>query len=277
MLNILRGLPETGERLVFENLSEITIEHLHRYAFAQDFIIGKTVLDVACGEGYGSNFLANYAQRVIGCDIDQKTINWASSKYSESNLEFICAPIERLPLDDSSVDVVVSYETIEHVLDPENMMKELKRVLKDDGILLISTPDKKHYSDDRNYKNPFHVKEFYLEEFKSFMQGFFSNNCYYLQKTVNYTSIISFDNSFKQIRFYDGLESKIEKIASDHKIIITVSSNIELTQKSTSIFSGTMVRDSLEIKKLEALRNSITFKIGQLIVFPLSKIKRLFK
>ena len=72
----MRGLQDTGERLVFENLSEITIEHLHRYAFAQDFVIGKIVLDVACGEGYGANFLANYAQRVIGCDIDEKTIAW---------------------------------------------------------------------------------------------------------------------------------------------------------------------------------------------------------
>lgn len=272
----MRGLQDTGERLVFENLSEITIEHLHRYAFAQDFVIGKIVLDVACGEGYGANFLANYAQRVIGCDIDEKTINWASSKYSESNLEFLCTPIEKLPLDDSSIDVVVSYETIEHVLDPNTMMKELKRVLKNDGILLISTPDKKHYSDDRNYKNPFHVKEFYLEEFKSFMQGYFLNNHHYLQKTVNYTSIISFDNSFKQIRFYDGLASKIEKIASDHKIIVTVSSNIELTKKTSSIFSGSMIRDSLEIEKLRAVRNSVTFKIGKLIVFPFSKIKRFF-
>lgn len=274
-------LPDTGERMVFKNPNEITIEHLHRYAFAQDYVVGKSVLDIACGEGYGSNYLAKKAKSVIGIDLDEQTVKWASSKYSRNNLEYLSSSVEKIPLPDSSIDVIVSFETIEHVEDPDKMMLELKRVLKGDGLILISTPDKKHYSDDRNYKNPFHKKEFYIEEFKDFMQGLFKQNCFYLQKTVNYTSIIHKEKEFSQIKFYDGFDTNIDSFPSEHKIILAVSSDSTFDKISQSIFTGSLIREFVEISKIGEIRNeiksSMTFKIGKLLLSPFLKINEVIK
>lgn len=281
MKKYMNRLPDTGERLVFKNPNEITIEHLHRYAFAQGFVAGKNVLDIACGEGYGSNYLAKMANRVIGIDLDEQTVKWASSKYSRSNLEYICAPIESMPLKESTIDIIVSFETIEHVVDSDKMILELKRVLKDDGVLLISTPDKKHYSDDRNYKNPFHTKEFYLDEFKNFMESHFNQNSFYLQKTVNYTSIIEKERDFSQIKFYDGIDTNIEIVDSKHKIIIAVASDSIFDKSSGSIFTGSLIRDFIEKSKMNKIssdiKNSISFKVGKFLCLPFFKIKRLIK
>jgi len=221
------------------------------------------------------------ANRVIGIDLDEQTVKWASSKYSRSNLEYICAPIESMPLKESTIDIIVSFETIEHVVDSDKMILELKRVLKDDGVLLISTPDKKHYSDDRNYKNPFHTKEFYLDEFKNFMESHFNQNSFYLQKTVNYTSIIEKERDFSQIKFYDGIDTNIEIVDSKHKIIIAVASDSIFDKSSGSIFTGSLIRDFIEKSKMNKIssdiKNSISFKVGKFLCLPFFKIKRLIK
>jgi len=83
----------TGERyLPFVDTkilgAEIHYEHLHRYYFASKFVEGKRVLDLACGEGYGSYILSKSAEHVVGVDIDELTIKHASCKYIRDNLEF---------------------------------------------------------------------------------------------------------------------------------------------------------------------------------------------
>src|SRR4051812_21778603 len=147
----------SGERLETFILDESTIEHLHRYALAKEYVKKKTVLDIACGEGYGSNLLAEEADLVHGVDIDEETIRRASAKYVRKNLSFKAGNACSIPFPDNHFDVVVSFETIEHVHDHYSMVTELKRVLKEDGILIISSPDRKNYSDANAYKNPFHV------------------------------------------------------------------------------------------------------------------------
>ncbi|MBL7749096.1 MAG: class I SAM-dependent methyltransferase, partial [Chitinophagaceae bacterium] len=157
----------TGERLETFVFNESTIEHLHRYAIACGLAAGKTVLDIACGEGYGSYLLAAKAASVTGMDIDNTTIKKATQKYPKENLRFTQATAEKIPAADAQFDMVVSFETLEHLEDHDTMIKEIKRVLKPGGLLVISTPDKKNYSDKRNYKNPFHLKELYRNEFEA--------------------------------------------------------------------------------------------------------------
>ena len=154
-------LPWTGEQYVPQLGGEIELEHLHRYHWAALFSGGKRVLDIACGEGYGSEILARSATQVIGVDVSQAVVH-ASSKYSQTNLEFLVGSCDGIPVSDASVDVVVSFETIEHHDRHQKMMREVKRVLRPDGILIISSPDKYVYSDVSGYKNPFHVREFIL-------------------------------------------------------------------------------------------------------------------
>ena len=137
----------TGERLETFVFNDNTVEHLHRYAITIDYIKGKTVLDIASGEGYGTNLLSKYAEKVFGVDIDETSIELAKKKYSSKNLEFKIGRADLIPLEDSSMDVVVSFETLEHHDKHQEMMLEIKRVLKPGGILIMSTPDKKYYTD----------------------------------------------------------------------------------------------------------------------------------
>lgn len=167
-------LPTSGERfLPGEMPGDIELEHLHRYHFAADFVVGKSVLDLACGEGYGSYLLASNAASVIGMDVSAAAIQHACRKYVRDNLSFRVGACEQIPLDSASVDVVVSFETIEHHSNHESMLAEFRRVLRPDGLLVISSPDKFEYSDATGSVNEFHVKELYHEEFVTLVRQFF--------------------------------------------------------------------------------------------------------
>jgi len=157
-----KPLEFTGERFVPGLPGEIAHEHWHRYAFTRRFIAGKRVLDVASGEGYGSALLAAVAGSVVGVDVDPEAIEHARIMYAgHSNLRFDAGSAAALPLPDASVDVVVSFETIEHL--PRElqapMLAEIARVLAPDGMLVLSAPNPVEYSDARDYRNPFHVHE----------------------------------------------------------------------------------------------------------------------
>jgi GT2 family glycosyltransferase/2-polyprenyl-3-methyl-5-hydroxy-6-metoxy-1,4-benzoquinol methylase len=176
----------TGERFVPLNelmQDEIAFEHLHRYHAAKELVKGKVVLDIACGEGYGSDILSMNAERVIGVDIDADTIEHAKNKYIKNNLQFLTGSTDNIPVAENSVDIVVSYETIEHINEESQtkFLDEIKRVLKDDGILIISTPDKTNYTDRYAHKNEFHLKEFEKEEFVSFLSNYFNHTSCFLQ------------------------------------------------------------------------------------------------
>lgn len=164
----------TGERFVPTEQGVIRQEHLHRYAWCLPLVSGKDVLDVASGEGYGSAMLASRARSVIGVDISAEAISHASARYANgSNLSYMEGSAASIPLGDDSVDVVVSFETIEHLLEQEEMMAEIRRVLRPDGILVMSSPNKEVYSDRAGYHNDFHVKELYLAEFQSLVSRYF--------------------------------------------------------------------------------------------------------
>ncbi|HZQ60328.1 MAG TPA: methyltransferase domain-containing protein [Casimicrobiaceae bacterium] len=157
----------TGERFVPGTPGAIAYEHIHRYALARRFAQGKRVLDAACGEGYGAAQLAQVARSVCGVDISAESIVHAQARYGDiAHLRFVNASVAALPLDDASVDVVVSFETIEHLpaADQPRMLAEFARVLTDDGLLVISSPNRRRYSDERDYHNPFHLHELYRDD-----------------------------------------------------------------------------------------------------------------
>src|SRR6185437_7090151 len=135
-------------------------EHWHRYVFARRFASGKRVLDAACGEGYGTALLGQVAASIVGIDIDIATIDQARAAYADGNrIRFLPASCSGLPLPSGSFDLIVSFETIEHLdaSDQRDMLAEFARVLAPGGLLIISSPNKRLYSDARNYVNPFHL------------------------------------------------------------------------------------------------------------------------
>jgi GT2 family glycosyltransferase/SAM-dependent methyltransferase len=164
----------TGERFVPTEQGVIRQEHLHRYAWCLPLVEGKDVLDVASGEGYGSAMLASKARSVCGVDISHEVVAHAAERYATlGNLAYLQGSAAAIPLADNSVDVVVSFETIEHLLEQEEMMSEIRRVLRPHGILVMSSPNKEAYSDQAGYHNDFHVKELYQDELESLVARYF--------------------------------------------------------------------------------------------------------
>ena len=177
-------LPMDGERYIPEMPAEIELEQLHRYALALQLCAGKIVLDIASGEGYGSYLMSTSAKAVFGVDISEEAIRHSQSKYTEKNLKFMVGTCSELPLKDGSVDLVVSFETIEHHDQHEEMMLEISRVLTPDGVLLISSPDKENYSCMPATHNHFHVKELYRYEFEGLLNKYFENVAVYGQSAL---------------------------------------------------------------------------------------------
>lgn len=180
-MNDNNSLEFTGERFTPECVREIWYEHYHRYAFVKRLVKGKRVLDAACGEGYGSDILSQYAKQVTGIDIDTKSITHAQVRYKKENLDFINESVTQLPCADNTFDVIVSFETLEHLEQQQEMLCEFNRVLKDDGLLIISTPDKKLYSDETGFDNEYHVKELYKSEFKNLLDQHWKAQSWYAQ------------------------------------------------------------------------------------------------
>ena len=160
------SLEFTGERFVPGAPGEIAHEHWHRYAFARPLTAGRRVVDVACGEGYGSALLARDAQDVVGVDLDPATVAHAAAAYRAPNLRFAVGSATALPLRDAAVDAVVSFETIEHLPREAQaaMIAEFARVLSPRGFLVISSPNRPQYSEARDYRNPFHLHELDRDE-----------------------------------------------------------------------------------------------------------------
>jgi len=127
--------------------AEIHYEHLHRYAFASQLVKGKKVLDLASGEGYGSYLLSKEARDVIGIDIDRGALKHSHETYDADNLQFVQGTILDAPLKEG-FDIVICFEALEHIDDPEKLISEVKRLLRKDGLFIVSTPNKKTYSDE---------------------------------------------------------------------------------------------------------------------------------
>jgi SAM-dependent methyltransferase len=164
----------TGERFTPECVREIWYEHWHRYAFALDLAKGRRVLDAACGEGYGSHLLATVASSVHGVDISAQAIEHARTRYGGADgITFSVGDAAALDLPDRSFDVVVSFETLEHLAAQNELIAGFARVLAEDGVLLISSPDKRTYSDIAGFRNEFHVRELYRDELLELLQPHF--------------------------------------------------------------------------------------------------------
>lgn len=275
----------TGERLEFYDFSDVTVEHLHRYAIANDIVKNKVVLDLASGEGYGSYNLSKSASKVIGVDIDEKTVFDAKKKYVNVNLSFIVGTADKIPVDSNSIDVVVSFETIEHHDKHDEMLSEIKRVLKDDGVLIMSSPDKKYYSDLTGQQNPFHVKELYFREYKELVDKSFQFTKYYYQNSFNFNSFISSFENINKFKVFYGDEHGLKDESIEPLYNIVIASEVDDYSICDSFFNGTQITKRANDRFEQIIRSNLTlewkksntFKIGNFIIFPFYKIKQKLK
>ena len=266
----------TGERLETFIYNENAIKHLHRYAIASNFVKEKVVLDIASGEGYGSNLMSEYASFVYGVDIDNRAIEKAKLKYCKDNIQFVVGSTNSIPLEESSIDVVVSYETLEHHDEHEQMFQEIKRVLRPNGLCIISTPDKHYYSEMRNYNNEFHVKELYKSEFINLVKNYFLNCQILTQCYLNGNSIVLDEINLKITEYQTGDYTYFEQIWPPPQYMIAITSDGSFEKQHNSIFDGAPIlkHNSGYQDKLERVYNSKSYKLGSAILSPFKFLKK---
>jgi ubiquinone/menaquinone biosynthesis C-methylase UbiE len=181
--NLDGALTFTGERIVPGQVGESLFrEHEARYIFASRFVKDKVVLDVACGTGIGTHYLLKAGARsCLGLDIDPATIDYARAAYS--GCQFAECDAANLCISDSSIDVVVSFETIEHLRDQLKFLSECHRVLRPGGVLVCSTPD--HTVCRWLAENQYHLHEFTAADFTRALETFFVEVRTFGQKNTN--------------------------------------------------------------------------------------------
>lgn len=246
----------TGERFVPHCHGEIAAEHYHRYFFAASLVSGKRVLDIASGEGYGSHILAQCAAHVTGVDISPEAVANATEQYAGDNITFLQGSARAIPLPDASVDVVVSFETLEHLHEQEEMLQEIRRVLRDDGMLIISTPNKPVYNlsiDDNEY----HVKELEREDFIALLKVQFANITLLGQKVMFGSLLNGTSGDISLLRQQEESACAERMLFADQAMyFIALAGNGPLPSVGATFFEYPLGKSSLSSKlhgQLEAL------------------------
>lgn len=162
--------------------NKLVLDHYARYLFATNLVRGKRVLDVACGLGYGTKILANAgAKSVVGVDVSEQAIEYAKAQYRSENIQYICSDALALNADSLGLfDVIVSFETLEHVVDPEALLNILKSLLSSDGVLVVSVPN----DIDLGVENPYHLSKFTYQSFNELLDKIFQRVRPYYQNYV---------------------------------------------------------------------------------------------
>jgi SAM-dependent methyltransferase len=187
--------------------TSIEIEHHARYRWAATLVERKDVLDAGCGTGWGTNLLAKAgAASVTGVDLDEAAVKHGGAEF-EGAIELRVGDLCSLDLPDASFDVVVCFEAIEHLDDPSSALDHFRRVLRPDGLLLISTPVRGVYPPG----NPFHVHEYEPGELEAALSRRFDHVRAHRQRT-HYATLLADDAITSQFNADRSLELDVRKL-----------------------------------------------------------------
>jgi len=165
--------------------AEDAYRRLTGYRFAQRFVEGNAVADVCWEEvGYGTRLLARSAQSAVGVSGSPGAVEVARAAHASPNARYEVSVLPELPLPPKALDAVVAFEVIEKLEWPGDLVAEARRVLKDEGVLIVSTPDKQAHSNDRNRRVPGHRREMYVSQFKEMLDKHFAHVDLYRIGTV---------------------------------------------------------------------------------------------
>ncbi|TAK60585.1 MAG: class I SAM-dependent methyltransferase [Bacteroidetes bacterium] len=165
------------ERVYQEEIEDqdLLAQHVARYRFAKKFVNNSVVVDFACGSGYGSSILLEGEPRkVIGIDISQSAINYAKSHFHSSLLEYHKGSVVLLSAM-RDINIVVSFETIEHLENYASFLEAVFRALSSDGTFIVSTPVRLKGTLEDKPKNPYHIREWNSKEFIELISGYFKH------------------------------------------------------------------------------------------------------
>lgn len=169
---------EYSERISFIQKDPWFQEHIARYHKLSEYKLGFHVLDIACGSGYGTKYISELGCRTIGMDQSSSTVEANKKTFKEnSNLTFQVGNAEQIALPHNSFSSVISFETIEHLANPEDFLSEVRRVLKPSGLFFISTPNALVTKPFEGIPlNPYHVKEYTPQELQEILSKYFEVN-----------------------------------------------------------------------------------------------------
>lgn len=175
-------MAKTRERIIPDNFKTkeeylIFLRHLFEYKSAKEKLsTDDFILEIGCGEGYGTSLLSEGVEKIIGMDIDKDIIDNASGKYGSENCIFQQFNGVNIPYNDNTFDVVVSFHVIEHVQNDLSFISEIYRVLKKEGMLIVATPNKTYrVGKSGKFINEFHLREYYSNELKQALRSRFSD------------------------------------------------------------------------------------------------------
>jgi len=263
----------TGERMIPEFNKEdlIYAEHMARYFFAGQFVAAKDVLDVASGSGYGTRYLSNKgAAKVVGVDNSREAVKYSQEKYQTSGIEFILADAAKLPFENDIFDIVVSFETIEHLDDQEKFLREIKRVLRKDGLLIISTPNVLVFPKG----NTFHKKELAPFEFRDILSRYFKNIKIFHQHNLAASYILEERAVLSDFLEFDARNLKLIQTSADKNMyVIVIAGNGQLPQDAAAAIT---LFGNKELEEKTACLQEIYDSRGFKIISFLRRLRSLF-
>ncbi|MEE8239732.1 MAG: class I SAM-dependent methyltransferase [Nitrospirales bacterium] len=189
---------DSGERVPPESHNTLYQELFSAYKAARNVSQKGLVLDVGCGAGYGANYLAEAGCRVVGIDYEPAVARAAACRYRRRGLHFSCMDGSRLGLRSGSVDVACAFQVLEHFSEPEQFLTELARVLRPDGLVILSTPNALTHV---GSANPFHKHEFTPEELKTLLRRHFA--CVLLAGQHRPSDVYLLERACQQVRRWD--------------------------------------------------------------------------
>ena len=184
-------LEDTGERVIPDNMKPsnlMLLEHLARYHFSKSFLKGR-LLDIACGSGYGTQLVAKLGRKklseVVAADINPQAVKYASKRYHHPSIDFRVenAVDPELVNKIGTFDVILSFETYEHIKDEEAYFNNMYQLLNPEGVFVMSTP----FGKGRGIPSgsSFHVHQITKEEFTHLFDAFdYQSVDYYFQSGV---------------------------------------------------------------------------------------------
>ena len=229
----MKELVDSGERMIPPEENEISFvfaRHKFAYQYTANFVKDKHVLDVGCGTGYGCGIMSKTAQYVCGIDYDSSTLNYCAQNYKNHKTDFVQMAATSLALR-KNFDVVVSFQVIEHIENSSKYIDQLKRVTKQGGLIIISTPNVKQ-THSSTVTSPFHTNEFDLKSFKELIKHNFSS---YEILGIGYAKHNFFRSAFQSLPLYRW--GKILKRKSNIK---------KIADKAMNLTSFTINRTNLE-------------------------------
>ena len=204
-------ITNTGERILLEKESaQMIARHFCAYKFARGYAAGKVVLEIGCGEGYGSFYLADSAKEVTAIDYSNEAIEYAKSKYKKENLRFQKLDVRELSTLNKKFDLVCSFQVIEHIQDTGAFLKNIRNLLNEGGIFICSTPNRLDASPNSETPlNKFHLKEYLAQEFKQLLgEEFRDVEMYGLHRGTK----LNFYRRLKKIGIFNFLPQTVDPV-----------------------------------------------------------------